>query len=221
MKPEIIPTVFATNKEDLNQRIAGLPKSEWVHVDFMDGKFVPQKGIEVDDVPSLERKMEAHLMVEKPQQWIDTLAEKGFKRVIYHIETQTPEEANTLSERIQEAGMTPVVAINPNTPIEKLFSVKTKHVLFMGVIPGKEGQTFDTNVLQSIRRLREHTPGLTYQVDGGVDPSIARKLGQVEVVILNTGSYVSKAENPDEAMKNLVEASNKGVEEHRETIKKT
>ena len=88
---EVIPTVFAMNKGEFDERLAKLVKiSKKIQIDFMDGKFVDGRGVELRDVPNLRKyrsEFEAHLMVRNPEEWFEELKEKGFKKVIFHYES--------------------------------------------------------------------------------------------------------------------------------------
>lgn len=199
----VIPTIFAKNKKEFNEKFSKLlPIARNIQIDFMDGKFVPAKSIKLSQVPNLKNyknNFEAHLMVSKPEKYLTKLKQKGFKKIIFHIEaTNDPEK---IIEKIKALKMRPMVAINPETPIEKI--PRRTPVLFMGVQPGKEHQTFISSVYKKIKSFREKNKKTKIQVDGGVTDKTTPMLAKAGADILNSGSFISEAENPKEAYKKL------------------
>lgn len=207
---KVIPTVFATNKKEEYERFEKLVGiSDGLHIDFMDGKFVKSKGIEISDVPNLKRmkgEFEAHLMVKDPRKYIVELKEKGFRKFIFHIESMKSETAaEELVEFVKMEGLKVMVALNPATKIKKIEELlgKVDGVLFMGVKPGREHQKFISSVYKKIEELRRMDSKIFIQVDGGVNLKVAERLGKLGVNCVNTGSFVSDAENPREVIEQL------------------
>jgi ribulose-phosphate 3-epimerase len=206
---KIIPTVFATSKKQFKERFHKLlPISHNLQIDFMDGKFVPSKSISLSQIPNLKHyknSFSAHLMVSHPEKYFKKLKQKGFKKIIFHIEaTKEPEK---LIFRIKKLKMRPMVAINPRTDLNKLQSKIP--VLFLGVNPGKEHQSFVPSVYNKISSFRKKNKRATIQVDGGVSPKNIRKLAKLGVNAVNSGSYISEAENPRKAFNKLRDLSKK------------
>ena len=208
----IIPTIFARNKKEFSQRFKKIqPIAKNIQIDFMDGKFVKAKSISINKIPDLKKyknNFEAHLMTKTPENYISKLKQKGFKKIIFHIEaTKFPELA---AELIKEEQLIPFVAINPETKIEKLipYLSQVKGVLFMGVHPGKEHQHFIPKVYAKIKQLKkmnkkERNKKIIVQVDGGVNFDVAKKLARLKIDYLNTGSFVADSENPEETLNKL------------------
>lgn len=202
---KVIPTIFAHNKKQFKERFNKLlPISKNLQIDFMDGKFVKAKSVQLSAVPNLKKyknKFEAHLMVKNPDSWIKKLKQKGFKKIIFHIETKNPDK--TIKEII-ELKLQPWLAINPNTNINKLspYLNKINGVLFMGIQPGKEHQHFLPKVLTKIKQFRKKSK-VKIQVDGGVSPRTAPSLAKAGVNYINSGSFIADAENPKEAFNAL------------------
>jgi len=207
----IIPTIFATNKKEFNERFFKLIKIlREIQIDFMDGKFVKTKGIRPSALPSLKNysnKFEAHLMVKNPQKYISLLKKKGFKKVIFHFESLDKEKIPQLIEKIKQNKMQAWIAINPQTHTKKIidFLPNLNGILLMGVSPGKEGQKFQPNVLEKAIQLRKLTK-LPIQLDGGVTPLNIRKIFKSKVDIVNSGGFVANAENPKTALEVLMKA---------------
>ncbi len=210
---KVIPTILSFNKKVFLSKLEKLRKiSEEIQIDFMDKKFVPTKSVALEDVPSLKRYkniFEAHLMVENPKEWVRGLKDKGFRRAIFHLETQrNDEERKKIIRNIKRAGMEPIIAINPETKVERVypFLKLVKKVLFLGVSPGKEHQKFKLKVYNKIRKLREKDKKIIIQIDGGVNPFVAGKLKALGVNIINSGSFISSSRNPGKALDTMIKA---------------
>lgn len=234
----IIPTIFAHNKKEFDERFNKLlPISRDFQIDFMDGKFVKAKSVQLKDIPHLpkNKSFEAHLMCKNPEKYFSTLKKKGFKKIIFHIEsTSNPEKV------ISQSKIQTYIAINPETPIKKILPLISKidGVLFMGVHPGKEHQKFIPEVYKKIATLRafdskiktlkslnvasrrrarvglwgvqdaRRKKHLDIQVDGGVNLRTAPKLAKLGVNALNSGSFIADAENPKQMFKKLNDVFN-------------
>jgi ribulose-phosphate 3-epimerase len=212
---KIIPTIFARNKKEFQERFKKLLSvSKNLQIDFMDGKFVKAKSVSFSQIPNLKKystNFEAHLMCLHPEKYLSQLKKKGFKKVIFHIEaTKEPEK---IAQKIKSLHMNPFIAINPETKLEKIlpFLPFVKGVLFLGVHPGREHQKFLPKVYNKISRLRSLNKKTQIQVDGGATPAVIKKLAKLKVNILNSGSFVSEAENPKETLARLRRVSSKYV----------
>jgi len=210
---KIIPTVFAKNKKEFDSRFAKLSKvSKELQVDFMDGKLVRAKGIRLSDIPNLRGKgnFEAHLMVANPGKWILGLKKKGFKKVLFHYESfRDIRKIENLIVKLKKAKMKVFITVNPGTSVKKImpFLTSVDGVMFMGVNPGRENQRFVPGVFEKIKELRRHSKGVKIQVDGGVSDKTIGRLKRSGVDIVNSGSYISDAEKPREALARLRKAA--------------
>ncbi len=209
MNSSVIPTVFARSKKEFEERFEKLIKvSEYIQIDFMDGKFVKGRSIRVEDIPYLKKyknNFEAHLMVNNPEKYSEKLKKKGFKKIIFHIESVNKEGAEKLIERIKKLRMEVFVAINPETPVMDIVQLinKVDGVLVMGVHPGKEHQHFIPAVYDKIKELRNFKEKIKIQIDGGVNFDNIRKLKESGADFINSGSLVAEAENPKEIIERL------------------
>ncbi len=169
MEPEVIPAILVKSREDLLRRIAqvkGLVRE--IQLDIMDGEFVPNKTIGLSELKDLpDAKYEFHWMVKDPERWIEKTP--GPNMHLVHVETIT--DFGRIEAAIKKAGGTLGLAINPETPLEKLlpFVPKARRVLIMTVHPGFSGQKYITEMGQKIRKLRSLYPSLDIEVDGGVN----------------------------------------------------
>jgi len=204
----IIPTIFAHNKKEFLSRFKKLlPISKKLQIDFMDGKFVKAKSLSLSKILNLKKykkDFEAHLMVLDPQKNLTKLKSLGFSKIIFHFES-TKKETPKIAQKIKSLRLKPWIAINPRTPVEKVlpFLKELSGVLFMGVVPGKENQTFISTVLKKIKTLKKLSPRTKIQVDGGANPKTIKKLAKLGVNFVNSGSYISDSENPKKTVKEL------------------
>lgn len=212
--PTIIPAILARTINDFQKDLQNLLNSKnlsngWVHVDFMDNIFVPNKSITVDDLKDIDfgkLKKEAHLMVKEPLEWIKKLITQKFSRIIIHIENDISQnDINLIKKSGAEAGL----AINPETPIEKLapFIKNINIILVMGVHPGFQGQSFIPQTLDRIKRLASQGQALqpAIEVDGAVKDINAREILESGADILISGSFLIKG-NPDQNLDKLIQA---------------
>src|SRR3989344_9057099 len=201
----IIPTLFAHNKKEFFQRFQKLIFAKNLHIDIMDGKFVRAKSVSLSQIPDLKKykiNLEAHLMIQNPLPLIKKLKQKGFNKIIFHVESENTEKTLSL---IKQNKLFSFIAINPETKLEKIlpYLSKVNGVLFMGVHPGKEHQKFIPSVYKKISQLRKLNKKIKIQVDGGDNDKTIPKLARRGVNNINVGSYISNSEAPRETLKKL------------------
>jgi len=203
----IIPTILTKNKKQFEERFQKLTKfAKVIQIDFMDGKLVPEKSTPLSQIPNLKKtkvKFEAHLMIDHPLRQIKKLKQKGFKKILFHIESKDNPE-KTIQE-IKKHHLEPWITINPPTPLNKLTPhlKKVKGVMFMGIKPGKEHQTFMPIVYKKISQLKKLSPQTKTQVDGGANKQVIKKLAKLGIDYINSGSYISSSKNPKQTFKEL------------------
>lgn len=182
-----------------------------IHLDVMDGQFVPNISFGFPVIEAIARKarkpLDAHLMILEPDKWVDTLARLGVETMNVHWEACT--HLHRTVQAIRAAGMKPAVTLNPATPVEFLRDIITDvdMVLLMSVNPGFGGQKFIPQILDKTRRLRrmisESGSQALIQIDGGVNMETGRQLVEAGADILVAGSYVFNSPNPAETIANL------------------
>jgi ribulose-phosphate 3-epimerase len=194
---QIIPAILEKDFGGVKDKIElcqGL--FDMVQIDICDGIFVPnttwQKASNLKEIVTLPN-LEIHLMVNNPQEVIAQWSLEQVKRIIFHIEaTDKPLEALNLIKQMQkETG----IAINPNTPLDRLKSIPldlVDEILFLGVEPGFSGQEFQESILEKIRESKKMFPKVKIGIDGGVTPEISPELKEIGVDLLNAGSYFWK-----------------------------
>lgn len=207
---KIIPTIFAKNKKKFQERLEKLlPISKALQIDIMDGKFVRAKSISINQIPNLneyKNNFEAHLMTLNPEKYVKKLKQKGFRKIIFHYEAlKNHNEAENIIKQTKKLNLITFAAINPETQIEHIlpFLNKIDGILFMGVYPGKEHQSFIPQVYKKILQLKKFNKKIKTQVDGGVNFQVARRLSRIGVDAVNSGSLIANAKNPKEVFKKL------------------
>lgn len=194
---QIIPAILSKSEEEYIQvvnklKAAGSFKEGWVHIDFMDNKFVQNLSIEPEIIKKypLNLKKEAHLMVEKPDDWIDRLVEAGFERILLHIESKG--DIKSIITNIKEKGLDVGLVFNHTTEVEKLtvFVDSIDMVVLMGVEPGGQGREFIPESIEKVREVKSKFHGLKIGVDGGVDFTVAKDLVVAGADYLMIGSHL-------------------------------
>ena len=214
---EIAPSILAADFACLGDGIQAVARggAAMLHVDVMDGHFVPNISIGVPVVASLRKAtrlpLDVHLMIENPEHYIQAFAEAGADMISVHEEA-TPHLDRALS-MIREHGAAPGAVINPATPVAALSEVlgKLDHVLVMSVNPGFGGQKFIPNALAKIRelkRIREsYNHSFRIEVDGGVGPENVVDLVRAGAEILVAGTSVFHTPDAAEAVRALKQAA--------------
>ncbi|MBU4030981.1 ribulose-phosphate 3-epimerase [Patescibacteria group bacterium] len=206
---QVIPAIIAKDFEELKDKIKQIePFVEWAQLDVMDGKFVDNTTwSNPSDLKKLKTnlKLEAHLMVEKPEDVIDDWIKSGVKRIIIHYEAT--KKLDKIIKKIQDAGLEASIAINPETSANELISFlnvsSILSVLIMTVRPGRGGQEFIEATLGKIRALRERDENVKIEVDGGINLETAQKVVRAGADILAVGSAIFKSEDIKKSIEEL------------------
>ncbi|HXZ20170.1 MAG TPA: ribulose-phosphate 3-epimerase [Candidatus Acidoferrales bacterium] len=210
---EIAPSILAADFSALGDAVRAIERggAELVHVDVMDGHFVPNISIGIPVVESLRKAtrlpLDVHLMIEAPERYIDAFADAGADSLIVHQEGNHHLQRLLASIRHRNLGVG--VAINPATPVSTLVEVlgEVDRVLVMSVNPGFGGQKFLPGSLGKMRRLQElrEREGYTYriEVDGGVGLDTVADIARAGGEILVAGTSVFHQPDPAEAVRKL------------------
>ena len=212
LAPSILAADFGRLAEDIARAERG--GAGLVHVDVMDGHFVPNLTVGPPVVKAVRKAtklpIDVHLMIENADRYLDAFVDAGADWISVHVEA-LPHLQRTIAH-LRSRGCRPGVAINPATPIASLEEIlpDLDYVLVMSVNPGFGGQTFIPASLDKIRRLarqvRERNLKTQIEVDGGVDSSNARTLVEAGAEVLVAGSAVFGQGDPEAAARRLVEA---------------
>lgn len=218
---EVAPSILAADFSRLGEQVASVAAAgvKMVHVDVMDGHFVPNISIGVPVVQSLRRAtdlyLDCHLMIDDPDRYAEAFASAGAQCVSIHQEA-TRHLHRSLA-LIRELGVDAGVVINPATPVETLLEVldMVQLVLVMSVNPGFGGQTFLPSSLKKVARLADlrFERGLDFriEVDGGVGPDNAAALVDAGCDILVAGSSVFRHDDPADGVRALQAAVEQGM----------
>jgi ribulose-phosphate 3-epimerase len=210
---EIAPSILAANFSRLGDEIRMVEQAgaEVIHVDVMDGHFVPNISIGIPVVESLRKAtrlpLDVHLMIERPEEYIERFVRAGATRVLVHQEATV--HLDRALAMIREHGAEAGAVINPATPVAMLGEVldKVDTVLVMSVNPGFGGQKFIRGALEKIRQLNQwrtrYNASFRIEVDGGVDLGNIAELAQAGTNTFVAGSSIFHASDPAGATRQL------------------
>lgn len=206
MNHKLSVSILNANFGNLAGEIAMINQSEadWIHLDIMDGVFVPNISFGMPIVSQIkqfaEKPLDVHLMITNPDKYIDAFHEAGADILTVHYET-CPHLNRTISH-IREKGMKAGVTLNPHTPVSVLEEIVeyVDMVLLMSVNPGFGGQKFIPNMFEKVKKLKAlcDSKGVNpyIEIDGGVDDSNISQLIECGVTVFVVGSFIFKAYDP-------------------------
>ncbi len=203
---KITPSILGIDYGRMNEHLAELaPFSDMFHVDVMDGNFVPNLTIGMPIVSCIKTDvpLDCHLMIRNPHRYVEQFVEAGADSITIHAEASLHLAPDV--EKIKKAGAKACVAINPETPVEKIAAVlpMLDMVLVMSINPGFGGQKFMPEVLEKVRWIREHYPNLDIQIDGGINDETAPLAIEAGANVLVSGSYILKSRDYEGAVASL------------------
>lgn len=206
VSPSLLSADFGNLQRDCE--MLNRSQADWMHVDVMDGVFVPNISFGAPVIKYIrkhsQKPLDVHLMITEPQRYISMFRDLGADILNVHYEACT--HLHRTIEQIRQAGMKPAVTLNPHTPVELLEDIlgDVDMVLLMSVNPGFGGQKFIMNTLDKAKRLNAmiERKGLNtiIEVDGGIDKNTAPLAVEAGITALVAGSFVFGNENPEEAI---------------------
>jgi ribulose-phosphate 3-epimerase len=219
---QIAPSILSADFAALGEAVAAAERggADLIHVDVMDGHFVPNITIGPPVVTSLKRiarvPLDVHLMIEEPDRYLEAFAEAGASMLSVHLEV-LPHLHRTV-HAIQALGVKAGVVINPATPVASLSEIAgdVDYVLVMSVNPGFGGQTFIPRSESKVREVRAllnraGNSAAPIEIDGGIDLTTAPRVVAAGAEILVAGSAIFHAKDPERATRDLRAAANSAL----------
>ena len=214
MKLQIAPSILSADFGRLNEEIASVePYVDLLHVDVMDGHFVPNITIGAPVVKALKTglPLDLHLMIEHPEKYVPDFVQAieaagcPKEKASITVHQEACEDLPSVLEQIKSLGVKAAVSINPTTPLKMIESVldRVDMVLIMSVQPGFGGQKFIESALEKIAELRKLKPDLDIEVDGGINDETAKLCVKAGANILVAGSYIFGVMDRKKAIESL------------------
>ena len=209
MSIKISPSMLASDFANLESELKKCESAELIHLDVMDGHFVPNITIGAPVIKAMKAvcdvPFDVHLMISEPLKYIKDFADAGADLITFHIESESDPQQTI--DKITELGCKAALAVKTGTEIEAVYPYleKLDMVLVMTVEPGFGGQSFMADMMPKIEKLRAKCPDIDIQVDGGVNSQTIKTCAKAGANVFVAGSAVFKSENPAETIKLLKE----------------
>lgn len=213
MNTLVAPSVLAADFANLQHEIEMINSSaaDWIHIDIMDGVFVPNISIGLPVAEAIKRHakkpMDVHLMIVQPEKYVEDFVKAGASSISVHVEACPHLHRNI--QQLKSLGVKAGVAINPHTPVSFLSEViaEIDLVCLMSVNPGFGGQKFIERTYAKIKELKElmtrHHSSALIEIDGGVNQENAPRLIEAGANVLVAGNFVFSSSNPKEVIQRL------------------
>lgn len=209
MSIKISPSILASDYANLETELNRISASDLIHIDVMDGHFVPNISIGAPVVASIKKvcniPFDVHLMISNPLQYAEDFAKAGADIICFHAESDS--DIQQTIDKIVSLGKKPAIAIKPKTEVDVVLPYldQLAMVLVMTVEPGFGGQSFMESTMPKIKKIREINKDIDIEVDGGINAETIKIASKAGANVFVAGSAVFKAENPNDMIMKLKE----------------
>ena len=200
----IAPSILSADFARLAEACAAVRGADWLHVDVMDGHFVPNLTIGLPVVRAIlnatDIPVDCHLMIDDPDRWAIGYAEAGAHNVTVHVEAAR--EPVTIARDLRAAGAKAGLSVKPATPLEPYLELLDHYdtLLVMSVEPGFGGQEFIPEVLDKVRAAKRHGLDVLIEIDGGINADTIEQAAEAGIDMFVAGSAVYGADDPSTAI---------------------
>lgn len=203
---QISTSILSSENRPLAIKKLNETNTDYVHIDVMDGKFVPKKEFPIEEIktllPLIKKKIDIHLMVENPENYIKELNYNNIEYITIHCEISS--DIEMLINTIKKKGYKVGIAISPKTKINKIknFINIIDMVLIMSVTPGEGGQKFLKSTTKKLKEINKLNKNINISIDGGINSKTIKKVKKyINIAVI--GSYIINSNNYNETINNL------------------
>jgi len=210
---KVVPAILTDDPKALDTMVRQAESfTTYIQFDIMDGQFVPSQSITSEHLAALHMKLswEVHLMVQRPEDYLESFRKAGAQKVVFHYEaTSSPEEVIFQARKLS---LGVGLAVNPETPVSVIYPLVSKvdSVLFLTVNPGFYGSPFIPEVLDKAVELRSAQPNLEIGVDGGIKEGNIAQIAQIGIDVIYVGSAIFLQPEPGESFRHLLALAQEG-----------